>query len=205
MNEPTPLDLPAIKARMEKATKERVAAKDWAEWAANNGLGFVAREMLIGFAFSILEAELKPLRTDLQLLVQEVERLQIQHGTCSVCGYVAWRERDRDTQHCMFCELQSSLLAKDKEIAHLTNGLDGARDSLKIYLLMEKDYQRLRAALRARDEALRKLAKTANHSHACYDPPERSCGIAPLKRACAEDCEIRIINAALSDAGKEGK
>jgi hypothetical protein len=172
------IDLPAIKARMEKATPG-----DWTVTQFTNyrgyaiyapGRGCIAERWYDFDQVQPYGDEIKAnadfiahARTDIQLLVQEVERLQIQHGTCSVCGYVAWQERGKDTQHCVFCELHSSL--------------------------------------RAKDEALRRLAETACHSHACYDPPERSYGVAPLKRECAEDCEIRLIRAALSDAGKEGK
>jgi hypothetical protein len=36
-------------------------------------------------------------------------KAQIQHGSCSVCGFTAWQERDKNTQHCLYCDAQAAL------------------------------------------------------------------------------------------------
>jgi hypothetical protein len=63
--------------------------------------------------------ELKIAYEELISLRKENWRLAIQHGVCSVCGYVAWKEQDSGVQHCMFCELRSSLADVERKVDQL--------------------------------------------------------------------------------------
>ena len=58
-------------------------------------------------------------------LTAERDALQIQHGTCSVCGFVAWKERG-EQQDCQYCAataerdaLKTTLASADREIERL--------------------------------------------------------------------------------------
>lgn len=75
----TPEKLAEIKDYCAKAmdVEESVATAEYlAKWAHNNGLGFVAKETLVLFANHVIEIATKQARTDLPLLVEEVERLR---------------------------------------------------------------------------------------------------------------------------------
>jgi biotin synthase-like enzyme len=53
--------------------------------------------------------ELERIIAERDQLRTELERAQIQFGTCSVCGYVAWRERNAKTEDCQYCAVQAEL------------------------------------------------------------------------------------------------
>jgi len=42
-------------------------------------------------------------------LKEELERCQKQIGSCSVCGYIAWRDRDETTADCQYCKVQKEV------------------------------------------------------------------------------------------------
>lgn len=66
---------------------------------------------------AVLENAMK-LSKERDAALASVKSLQIQHGTCTVCGYVAWLERGK-RQDCQYCEA----IARVKE-------LEGAVDRL---------------------------------------------------------------------------
>lgn len=49
---------------------------------------------------------LVPIAMEFDKQTDELERVKKQFGTCSVCGYVAWRDRDQNTEDCQYCALQ---------------------------------------------------------------------------------------------------
>jgi biotin synthase-like enzyme len=53
--------------------------------------------------------ELERIIAERDQLRAELERAQIQFGTCSVCGYIAWRERNAKTEDCQYCAVQAEL------------------------------------------------------------------------------------------------
>lgn len=51
-------------------------------------------------------------------IIAELDALAIQHGTCSVCGKIAWEERCK-MQHCLVCELRAERDALAKRVLEL--------------------------------------------------------------------------------------
>jgi hypothetical protein len=62
------------------------------------------------------------LRAQLSDAQAALTKAQIQHGSCSVCGFTAWQERDKNTQHCLYCDAQAALKVKDEALLHATIG-----------------------------------------------------------------------------------
>lgn len=60
--------------------------------------------------------ELEQLAEIAQLRAQ-LEKTEKQFGVCSICNYAAWRDRNKDTEQCVVCELRAQLDAAQACVA----------------------------------------------------------------------------------------
>jgi hypothetical protein len=81
--------------------------------------------------------ELERIIAERDQLRAELGRAQIQFGTCSVCGYVAWRERNAKTEDCQYCAVQAELERVQAQNAAMREALSHCVVSAQL----EKDYE----------------------------------------------------------------